>query len=81
MEDHYKLLRTEDLHSQCIELIKNCIVEIQQEICIIKKFLGDQKKEVIKQIKFVHNFYNFIIYILYIPIELYYRFLKGNPSI
>ncbi|CAL7933913.1 unnamed protein product [Xylocopa violacea] len=50
MDHHHKLLRNEELYSQSVDIIKSSIIGIQQEISPIKKFLGDRRKEIIKQI-------------------------------
>ncbi|CAK9802174.1 IQ motif-containing protein H [Anthophora plagiata] len=50
MEHYNKLLQTEELYSQSVEMIKASIIGIQDQIHPIKKFLGDRKKEIVKQI-------------------------------
>ncbi|XP_076765658.1 IQ motif-containing protein H [Xylocopa sonorina] len=50
MNRHHKLLQNEELYSQSVDMIKSSIRGMQQEINPIKKFLGDRRKEIVKQI-------------------------------
>ncbi|XP_076680294.1 IQ motif-containing protein H isoform X3 [Andrena cerasifolii] len=50
MEHHHEYLQTAELYPQCADILKESLVEIKHEITLIKKFLGDRKKEVVKKL-------------------------------
>ncbi|XP_053990050.1 IQ motif-containing protein H-like isoform X1 [Hylaeus volcanicus] len=49
MMDHSKMIKTDEPYSQYVEMVKDSLVEIQREISAIRKFLGGQKREALKQ--------------------------------
>ncbi|XP_043598637.1 IQ domain-containing protein H-like isoform X3 [Bombus pyrosoma] len=48
MNRHHKLLQTEEIYTELIDLIKSAVKGIQEQVTPIKQFLGDRRKEIIK---------------------------------
>ncbi|XP_043516683.1 IQ motif-containing protein H-like [Frieseomelitta varia] len=46
MNRHHKLLQTEELYSESIDMIKSAIRELQGQIKPIQKFIGDRKRDI-----------------------------------
>lgn len=48
MNRHHKLLQTEELYSESIDMIKSAIRGLQGQIKPIQKFIGDRKRDITK---------------------------------
>lgn len=55
MNRHHKLLQTEELYSEFINMIKSGIRGLQAEIKPIQKFVGDRKRDITRLSRLVRN--------------------------